>query len=252
MTNSSSSYREQQLVLVFDTETTGLIKGPRPRALEQYPHITQITAILYSITSKKIVAVLNEYISLPEGIIIEPQACQLNGITEDICKKNGKPIHVVLKTFCELVLSCNVLVAHNYDFDSEIIQMELFRCSVLIPSYFTKMFQSKYLEKIKVVPFCTMKNSAEFCCIKMTNGKNKYPKLIELYRALFGLSPIGEDLHNSAVDTWVCLRCFLKLYYKITIPDIEFSETMKTLVLIKNEEKTFNAISLRTRKNFPL
>jgi hypothetical protein len=40
----------------------------------------------------------------------------------------------------------------------------------------------------------------------------KYPKLIELYHALFGEdtpSPIG--LHNAKVDVDVCLKCYVRM-----------------------------------------
>ena len=255
---------QQQHVLVFDTETTGLIKGPRPRALEQYPHITQITAILYSIPEKRIVTVLNEYVALPEGIHIDPIASQITGITDEMCRERGRPIEDVLQILCELVLTSNVLVAHNYEFDSQVIQAELFRCSGRIPTYFVKMFQEEYLQQIGVRPFCTMKNSVEFCHLKTCYGRPKYPRLTELYRALFGLSPIGGSLHNSAVDTWVCLRCFLKLYCQIVVPDAVFAETMNLLISptggdieAKKEvqpflEKTPVSISSRTRQRFPL
>jgi hypothetical protein len=37
----------------------------------------------------------------------------------------------------------------------------------------------------------------------------KYPKLAELYFTLFRQAP--TNLHNSIVDTLVCLRCFLRM-----------------------------------------
>ena len=249
---------QNQRVLVFDTETTGLIKGPRPRALEQYPHITQITAILYSVPEQKIVAVLNEFVALPEGVHIDPYASQITGITDEICRERGRPIKDILQVLCELVLTCNVLVAHNYEFDSEVINAELHRCSERIPKYYVKMFQENYLQHNRISPFCTMKNSVEFCNLKTAYGRQKYPKLIELYRALFGLSPISGQMHNSAVDTWVCLRCFLKLYFKISISDEEFAEKMNLLIhggetgSVTDIGNSYTAVSSRTRQRFHL
>jgi hypothetical protein len=37
----------------------------------------------------------------------------------------------------------------------------------------------------------------------------KWPKLVELYFALFDENPDG--LHNSMMDVLVCLRCYLKM-----------------------------------------
>ena len=50
---------------------------------------------------------------------------------------------------------------------------------------------------------------------KILEGNNgsrkfkKFPKLAELHEHLFGCVP--ENLHNALVDTFVCLRCFLKI-----------------------------------------
>ena len=252
-----SKITQTQRILVFDTETTGLVKGPRPRALEQYPHITQITAILYSVQDRRIVGVLNEYVALPEGVHIDPQASQVTGITDEMCRERGRPIKEVLHVFCELVLTSDVLVAHNYEFDSQVLQAELFRCSSHIPPGLVRLLDEEKLCRMGIRPFCTMKNSVEFCGLKTAYGRPKYPRLFQLYRALFGLSPIGENLHHSVVDTWVCLRCYLKLSCFVSIPDGEFAETMRTLVAPpptsgNKRPRTLLNVSSRTRQQFPL
>jgi len=43
----------------------------------------------------------------------------------------------------------------------------------------------------------------------------KNPKLIELYKHLYPDNPIPANLHNSLVDTKVCMDCFLKMKYFI-------------------------------------
>ncbi len=40
----------------------------------------------------------------------------------------------------------------------------------------------------------------------------KSPKLSELYEKLFDTIP--ENLHDSMVDTLLCLKCFIKMKYK--------------------------------------
>ena len=40
----------------------------------------------------------------------------------------------------------------------------------------------------------------------------KFPKLIELYHALYGADvPSPEGLHNAKVDVDVCLKCYVKM-----------------------------------------
>ena len=43
----------------------------------------------------------------------------------------------------------------------------------------------------------------------------KNPKLSELYEKLFDKK--AENLHDSMVDTKICLRCFIKMKYNKTI-----------------------------------
>ena len=43
------------------------------------------------------------------------------------------------------------------------------------------------------------------------------PKLMNLYKHLFGHLPDEDKLHDAKADVVVCLRCFYKLYYDIDI-----------------------------------
>ena len=66
-----------------------------------------------------------------------------------------------------------------------------------------------------------MQESIDICNLmveyKTKPGKfyKKFPKLEELYKHLFQHTP--ENLHNSMIDTLICLRCFLKLKKNIDI-----------------------------------
>lgn len=241
---------QEEMILVLDTETTGLIKGPRPRSLEQYPYITQITAILYSIHTRKIVAVLNEYVRLPENVLIEETASAITGITQATCQEKGRPLQEILPILYEMLLSCRLLVAHNYEFDGEILQAELHRHRHSIPAYCTYMLTPEYLERLGIRTFCTMKQSLDMCGLKNAYGRPKYPRLIELHRALFGMVQIEGPLHNSAVDTAVCLKCFLKLHYRIVIPDAKFAEMIRELSATASFPMS-PQVSSRTRLRFP-
>ena len=50
-------------VLVFDTETTGLLP-PKNEALSKYPFIVQLSWIVYDFGTNKIVSINNESINL--------------------------------------------------------------------------------------------------------------------------------------------------------------------------------------------
>ena len=50
------------------------------------------------------------------------------------------------------------------------------------------------------------------------------PKLVELYQELFRGTP--ANLHNSLVDTLVCMRCYLKMRHGIDIDEGDFAKML--------------------------
>ena len=123
-----------------------------------------------------------------------------------------------------------MIVAHNIQFDREMIRVEMERNREQILTFDTNMiFNAEYEKSVNKEIYCTMQMGRNVCkIVSLTKtGKTyfKSPKLIELYEHLFGMSP--KDLHNSLVDTYVCLRCFVKLRFKFDLsldmfPDIRF------------------------------
>jgi DNA-directed RNA polymerase subunit H (RpoH/RPB5) len=62
-------------VLVFDTETTGLIQKSllplQPNHLDSYPYITQLSAVLYDVDNQKVKRVFNTYVKIPDDRLYE-------------------------------------------------------------------------------------------------------------------------------------------------------------------------------------
>ena len=89
-------------------------------------------------------------------------------------------------------------------FDKKVIRAEFIRNGLI-----------DWMGRHRKKEYCTLKNSINVCCIKVKgkrgNYYNKWPKLMELHKHLFRSVP--NNLHNSLVDIFVCLRCFHKLYY---------------------------------------
>ena len=75
-----------------------------------------------------------------------------------------------------------------------------------------------------------MQETIELCNIeikdKFGRSYKKFPKLVELYQKMFGVTP--KNLHNSLNDVIVCLRCFIKFKYYIDI--IDHSEEVKKMI----------------------
>lgn len=217
-------------VMIFDVETTGLL--PRDRTgipLTELPHILQISFVIFDTQYWRVVKSVDFHINVPSTVEISPLITELTGITREKCDSGTTILNALLEFQKEYML-CNMIVAHNIQFDREMIRVEMERNREQILTFDTNMvFNAEYEKSVNKEIYCTMQMGRNVCkIVSLTKtGKTyfKSPKLIELYEHLFGMSP--KDLHNSLVDTYVCLRCFVKLRFKFDLsldmfPDIRF------------------------------
>jgi DNA polymerase III epsilon subunit-like protein len=222
------------LVLVFDTETTGLPKSKiiNKDTLHLWPYIVQFSYIIFDTEFKTLVKMKDCIIRIPDFITISEEVSKIHGITNDISLSKGINIINILNEFFTDFSNVDYIVGHNISFDLNMIRVELNR--VIINSnndeeisefqtHLTTINASKNI-------YCTMKESIDLCAIqakdKFGRSYNKFPKLIELYQKLFSITP--NNLHNSLNDVIVCLRCFMKLKYDNDI--VEYSPEVKRLI----------------------
>jgi DNA polymerase III epsilon subunit-like protein len=216
--------------LVFDSETTGLSKTQiiSPSTIHLWPHVVQFSYIVFDTESNKIVKIKDSIIKVPDGFIITEENAKIHGITTEISLAKGVDLLPVLEEFFADFDSADHIVGHNVSFDINMIKAELQR---LIMNSFNEKLQ-EYLTKINTSTkfYCTMQETIELCAIELKDkyGRpyKKFPKLVELYQKMFGVTP--KNLHNSLNDVIVCLRCFIKLKYEIDI--IEHSEQVKQMI----------------------
>ena len=190
-------------VLVFDTETTGL---PTERnapitETEKYPHIVQMSFILYDDETNHIINIQDHIIKLPENVPLPEESVKIHGITREKCNKKGIPISDALDQFNLIIQQADVIVGHNITFDRHQIMVECIRNNK--PNYFDKKKE-----------FCTMFRSINLCSIEKVNPKTgktyfKFPNLSELHEKLFGNRPKGT--HDSMADILICMRCYEKM-----------------------------------------
>jgi DNA polymerase III epsilon subunit-like protein len=219
-------------ILVFDTETTGLIPKSKEVPLEMFPCITQFSFIVYDTQLNNIRSSFNAYIKLPPGIEIPHIVTEITGITNEKCDSQGIPIEQVLGIFYQAMTLCDCVIAHNLDFDMQMVNIELKRHSIRLSKIFPNiqyMFHPSRLAALGINLDCTMKMTTESCALYRSTEKNhvykKFPKLSETYFHLFQETP--TNLHNSMVDTIVCLRCYLKFRFGETISDERFVELIE-------------------------
>jgi len=221
--------------MVFDVETTGKLIKNAP--LDQQPHIIQLSFIVYDLHERRIIQKFDSYVNIPQNIEISAFITGLTGATREKCD-NGMHILDGLDEFYHAYFWCDEIIAHNIEFDIQMIMYEVERNREKIMKkmpYCSTIFNTIYEKVNRIERYCTMKNGMKYCDSVLPNSnihintdtnmhpllmdvlKNetiqkkykKWPKLSELYFALFGENPDG--LHNSMMDVLVCLRCYLKM-----------------------------------------
>lgn len=193
-------------VLIFDTETTGLPKGKAtPKETEKWPHIIQLSYILFDVSTNKIIVNHDHVVKIDEDVELTQKSFEMHGISKEKSRTEGINIKLAIELFNICLKETNILIAHNIQFDKNMIMAECFRHN--IQPQFSKY---RYLE------YCTMKRSDELCGIKTLHKPSgrtyiKFPTLTELHEKLFNVKPKGT--HNSYIDILICLRCYYKLMF---------------------------------------
>ena len=223
-------------ILIFDTETTGLppkSKTLKNEELHLWPYVVQFSYIVYDTNTHRIIKIKDDIIHIP--IEMCQEVIDIHGITNEMAKTSTCLINDSLQEFYTDCLKVDQLIAHNFQFDWNMIQIELMR---LIIREKTQNEMDLYLSILKTIleitterTYCTMANSTELCDLRMRSkfGKEfvKFPKLSELHYHLFGVTP--RNLHNSLNDVVICLRCYYKLVFDADIQDK--SVEMKRLLI---------------------
>ena len=192
--------------IVFDTETTGLPlhRNSSIYKTNEWPHIIQLSYMVYNENTHEIIVNINDYISINDNIKITNESYEKHKITKEYLKENGIPIVEALTKFKKYMELCHVIVGHNVSFDKRMVLVESIRHKIQLNMKET---------------FCTMKNSIELCKIEAINENNemyyKYPKLEELHYYLFNTNV--KNLHDASIDILVCMRCYFKIMFDYDI-----------------------------------
>jgi len=204
-------------ILIFDTETTGLPIGRNPSIYDtqKWPHILQLSYIVYDSETNDIITVEDDYIRIHDDVVIEPGSQKIHNISKELLIERGIPIQDALYKFNTFTTQSDLLVGHNVSFDKRMVIVEGIR------------------NKIKMNvddTYCTMRNSVELCKIEREwpdgNKYFKYPTLSELYEELFKITP--KNTHNALIDILICMRCFVKIELRKDICAI--NRTIRTMM----------------------
>jgi DNA polymerase III epsilon subunit-like protein len=201
-------------IVVFDVETTGLPKKRnRPfTEFENWPYIVQLSWVVYNNNKGEIESINDHIIKIPDHETIPYESIKIHGITNEIMRERGEDLVTILMDFKRDISNSKVIVAHNLDFDTSVISVELLRNNLRNAMYF---YRGK--------KYCTM--------LKTKHLFKRWPKLINLHIHFFGTTP--KNLHNSLIDVYVCFRCFCYHYYGY---DPVYDESTMTKINSNNKE----------------
>jgi DNA polymerase III subunit epsilon len=193
--------------LFFDTETNGKIKDfaiPLSRtSIDNFPRVTQLGYCIYSDSKDylfngdaSLVAQFQTLIK-PDGWEVPKEKFFIdNNMSTERCMAEGIPIKEALQKFTTALSFCDVLIAHNIDFDHPVLGAEMIRAGITGK---------------KLLRICTMKSTVDFCQLNFNPKYNtyKYPKLEELHMKLFNEGI--ENAHDALGDVKTTVKCFFKL-----------------------------------------
>lgn len=199
------------MILVFDTETTGLpIDRNEPYTnTNNWPRLVELAAQLYN-PDGTITEGMTQIIK-PDGFLVPDEVARIHGINNDVAHNMGLPIADVIRKFEKMVAKAELIVCHHYQFDFPVVAAELIRLG-------------RSAEALTGTPFyCTKENSADICQIPNTSrfpGQYKWPSLDELHLFLFGEPITGRNQYHSAhVDAAATARCYFEMKRREAGPD---------------------------------
>jgi len=233
---------KRRRMLVFDVETTGKIK--KGGVVAEQPHIIQLSFVVYDLAERCVIKSFDSYVKIGADVELSDFICELTGASRAKCN-SGMDIIDVLKVFYEAYMWCDGLVAHNIEFDTQMIEFEMKRNRprfLDVAPYCLLMFNNIYEKMHNIERYCTMKKGTKLCALtqqvvaphtvvrpsvvfsginpvlasivqdevaRPVVRSNKWPKLTELHEKLFGVLPAVS--HDARADTMACLRCYVKM-----------------------------------------
>lgn len=193
--------RMSSRIVFFDTETTGLPTKRNISALKEQGVWPDIVSICWWVFEGTAVVKKANYLIRPTGWSIPYESTKIHGITQSQALSQGSDLLEVLLEFKTDIQEVKYLVAHNMEFDKNVIL-------------------NAFLWRLKIDPSTFWPSDAEFCSAQKSKDElklaslypkpwdlYKIPKLDELYQATFyKASPSGA--HNAERDVDVLQQIF--------------------------------------------
>lgn len=189
----------QEIALLFDTETSGMIDWKAPLNDPRQPDIIQLAAILC--TEDEVLHELNTLVNpgdINPNWAMDAGAQAVHGFSRERVEAEGRMSRDVLAEFEGLMQRADVLVCHNTAFDTKLLSIAYNRAEDTTNS----------LRVMNGKAYCTMKKSTNLCKLPGPYGY-KWPRLTELHNFLF------QEEFDNAHDALNDVRATAKCYYEL-------------------------------------
>ncbi len=205
-----------RLVLVLDTETTGLPFFPKGRAGHFYPphffaayapsRVIEIAWQLFTPDGMPHAPAVNTLVNPGSDACMDLEAEGIHGITLQNVRTAGTKIERMLDALESMLCSVDGavdMVGHNVAFDWHVLMSESLRAG--------KQKLSMWLRFVRLR--CTMYEGTAHCRLPRPHGAEgyKWPTLGELQTGLFGADADSKPRHRALQDVRVTARCFFEL-----------------------------------------
>lgn len=200
------------LLLGYDTETTGLPLWHEPSASPGQPHIVQLAAILFDADTGHTLSTIDVTIR-PEGWTIPDEVAQIHGITTERAMDVGIPESLAVEMLLELAKG-RTRLAHNQSFDQRIVRIACKR-------FFSDDTVEEWADGSAL---CTANMATPIMQIPPTAkmrgaGFTKFttPNLGEAYQHFMG-KPLA-NAHTALADVRACVEIYLAMTAKEQQPE---------------------------------
>lgn len=182
---------------LFDTETTGLPKDRYIPAISRPGNWPDIVSISWMVFEEQRLVSSHSYIIEPRNWTVPKESTAIHGITDSSARRNGIALDFALEHLYTDLSECDVIVAHNLDFDKNVVDAAW--VWHVCPQ---KGISRKTPFGWPTIEICTADSGKEMCRIPFADNPNRFrfPKLTELYQHLLK-RPVPYQAHSSLHDT---------------------------------------------------
>lgn len=181
------------ITLVVDTETTGLPLKGVPAGDQRQARVMQVGAVL--LQDEKEVACLYTRLYPDQWPEVHPMATAAHGLTVKDCEAVGVGQQFVVNMLADLVDAADIVVAHNYKFDYQMLNIEF-------------ELQGKIFAPKKHA--CTMELMTNVCGLTKANGQPKWPTMQEALSHCY-LGEVISKAHDALGDVRAAAKVWLWL-----------------------------------------